>query len=236
MLKQPGRLTELDAMRGIAAVSVVLSHAVDSLRVQGALPPFVGALDATPLRAMFNGHIAVIFFFVLSGLVLTRGLILARSPGIIIFAIRRVVRLCVPAAAVLLFSAALYALFARESALFSPDDWMVTAGWTRIPSPIEVIRQALLIGADGDFYLDAVLWSLAQELRLSVFLPIIVYVVMRWDRNGGTMPLLAAFWDWKSAGMCSVAHALPKTLEANCFFRSSICSCRSGFPSGRRES
>ena len=72
------RLSELDALRGIAAFLVLVQHA----RVMGLDPrPFDNPLlergvhmlmHFSPLRVLEFGRAAVLFFFVLSGYVLTR--------------------------------------------------------------------------------------------------------------------------------------------------------------------
>jgi peptidoglycan/LPS O-acetylase OafA/YrhL len=53
------------------------------------------------------------------------------------------------------------------------------------------LRQALLIGADGDFYLDHVLWTLVHELRFSLLLPFAIAFTIRWDPRGRTLLLIA---------------------------------------------
>ena len=185
-----GRLTELDAMRGIAAFTVVLSHAADDLRTQGGpIPGLLKLLDATPLRALFNGRDAVIFFFVLSGLVLTRTLTNGAAPGFPVFAARRAVRLCVPAAAAVVFSALLYQVFQNPAAGRDPGDWLAAAGWTQAPSLADILRQSFMLCLDGGFQLDGVLWSLAHELRLSILLPLLAVAAMRWDPGGWALPL-----------------------------------------------
>ena len=75
------RLSELDALRGIAAFLVLVHHA----RVLGLDPrPFDNPLlergahmlmHFSPLRVLEFGREAVLFFFVLSGYVLTRALL-----------------------------------------------------------------------------------------------------------------------------------------------------------------
>jgi peptidoglycan/LPS O-acetylase OafA/YrhL len=123
---------------------------------------------------VFSGRIPVVFFFVLSGFVLTRGLLHEAEPvSAWIFAARRAIRLCLPAAGALLASAVLYACFASGS---WPDEapGFRDAGWIVTPNLPGLLRQALLIGGDTDFYLDRPLWSLVHELRLSFLLPIVV--------------------------------------------------------------
>ena len=69
-----GKLIELEALRGIAAVIVLLHHflVVVAPRLHGRnFPDDPIALVRTPLFALVNGTAAVSIFFVLSGFVLT---------------------------------------------------------------------------------------------------------------------------------------------------------------------
>ena len=192
-IPRAGRLSELDAMRGIAAFAVVLSHAADDLRPRGGpIPDLLSLLEATPLRALFNGRDAVVFFFILSGLVLTRTLTNGAPPNILVFAARRVARLCIPAAAAVLMSVLLYHMCHGPDRGRDPGDWLLTAGWTHAPTLPDAIRHALLLGLDGQFHLDGVLWSLTHELRLSILLPFLALAVARWDRRGESLAWCAA--------------------------------------------
>lgn len=72
----PKRLYQLDALRGIAAFSVLLSHAFltfpvvwDTTTPSGE-PWYLQLAMFSPLRVFWAGHEAVIFFFILSGFVL----------------------------------------------------------------------------------------------------------------------------------------------------------------------
>ena len=180
------RLPELDALRGIAALMVVFFHTLLTLQLTD-----TGAyrvLNALPSHPMFAGRLAVIFFFVLSGAVLTRGLMAsnARPGAFVAFACRRVIRLCVPTAAVLLLSAGLYVLCWNGP--WPGSDFY--GGWKVPPTAAGFTRQALLIGADGDFWLDPVLWSLVHELRLSILLPLLVALPMLRGLQGSLTTLL----------------------------------------------
>ena len=69
-----GKLIELEALRGVAAVIVMLHHflVVVAPRLHGRnFPDDPIALVRTPLFALVNGNAAVSIFFVLSGFVLT---------------------------------------------------------------------------------------------------------------------------------------------------------------------
>ena len=88
------KLTELDAVRGIAAAIVFSGHFCEGL-----LPAVTSALNGTPLFIALNGPAAVIVFFVLSGFVLTLRPLSAQRAGLIIpLALKRWPRLAGPVA------------------------------------------------------------------------------------------------------------------------------------------
>jgi peptidoglycan/LPS O-acetylase OafA/YrhL len=175
------RLSELDALRGIAALLVVLQHA----RVMGLDPrPFdIPLLDRgvhmlmhfSPLRVLEFGRPAVLFFFVLSGYVLTRALLRGGSPGLLAYAAQRSVRLMVPVAASVAFSALLYALFADPEVLATTLRERTIDIWQVPPDVDDVLREsALLLTMSDPVKLNPVLWSLVHEWRLTLLLPLVL--------------------------------------------------------------
>src|SRR5215218_5256643 len=177
-----GRLSELDALRGVAAFLVLLQHA----RVMGLDPrpfghPLVdqGAhmlMHFSPVRVLEFGRGAVLFFFVLSGYVLTRALLRTGSPGLPAFAAQRTVRLMLPAAASALLSAGLYALLVADPALLAGELRDHTLHlWRAEPGPLDVLKAgALLITTSDRVELNPVLWSLVHEWRLTLLLPLVL--------------------------------------------------------------
>lgn len=105
------RLVELEALRGLAAIVVLINHLLVAF-----YPKFHGlrfpqeplSLYGTPLFALVNGSAAVVLFFVLSGFVLTVGSFRDKScSSLIVGALKRWPRLVVPILAVNLISGAL---------------------------------------------------------------------------------------------------------------------------------
>ncbi len=177
------RLSELDALRGIAAFLVLLQHA----RVMGLDPrPFDHPLvekaahmlmHFSPLRVLEFGRGAVLFFFVLSGYVLTRALIRNGSPGLLAFAAQRTVRLMLPAAASVLLSVGLYAALAVDPALVAAafQDHQTLYIWRAAPELADVLKaSALLLTLEDRVVLNPVLWSLVHEWRLTLLLPLVL--------------------------------------------------------------
>ncbi|MBK1659125.1 acyltransferase family protein [Paracraurococcus ruber] len=172
------RLIELDALRGFAAVVVLLHHAVhlmpsvEALQAIGLVWLNEILFEATPLRAIRAGRSAVLFFFVLSGYALTWSLLhggsATRLPA---FAIQRTLRILIPTAVAVGISALLQWAFHDT---FGPDDAAVPGNhfynWLFEPTPLRLLADAALFRND----FNVVLWSLAHEWRLTVLLPLVL--------------------------------------------------------------
>lgn len=104
--KQSGRIVEFDALRGVASLLVMAHHGI--LAFDQSYWTNGRQFRLTPLAALEVGRPMVVFFFVLSGVVLTRSLIHSQRAltlaGFASYAVQRVIRLCVPAAAATLLS------------------------------------------------------------------------------------------------------------------------------------
>src|SRR5687767_8776 len=61
-----GRFTFVDALRGVAALAVVLFHAVEG----GHIPDLMAVMPAWLTAMISHGHLGVAVFFVLSGFVI----------------------------------------------------------------------------------------------------------------------------------------------------------------------
>ena len=167
------RLPELDSLRGIAALLVLIHHAFELLPA-GSLPNTAAVglslLESTPLRVFNAGRPAVLFFLVLSGYVLTRALLIGALPsGLFAFAVQRSARILLPAAAAVGLSALLRALaFDAAAAAAAPGQHLYT--WLVDPTPLRLAAEVALVRND----LNVVLWSLAHEWRLTVLLPLVL--------------------------------------------------------------
>ncbi|MEV8041858.1 acyltransferase [Arthrobacter sp. NPDC080082] len=181
------RVTQLDGLRGLAALVVVACHALSTL-------PWVGRVVSndrstrltssemwavfSPLHVLWNGTPAVHVFFVLSGFVLilpfTKSL-----PGRswAPYYAKRLLRLYLPAWAALALAVVLMLLIPRTpSPLQSPwADMYVTT-----PDPGQVFRDALLLLNAST--INTPLWTLRWEVAFSLLLPLYVFLALRWRR------------------------------------------------------
>jgi peptidoglycan/LPS O-acetylase OafA/YrhL len=162
---------QLDALRGIAALMVVINHFI-----------LVGPLwwiPRSPLRVLALGHEAVILFFVLSGFVLTLQLISDRRISYRDYVIRRICRIYLP------YLAVLFAAFSAINLInIEPIEW---AGswfnhiWTGSFSGGEILDHLLFIGQYKANRVLPVIWSLIYEMRISLMMPLVVYCVSRFS-------------------------------------------------------
>jgi peptidoglycan/LPS O-acetylase OafA/YrhL len=161
-------LGELQAIRGLAAVVVLLHH---TLFYFATTPGFRWGSEA-----LLNAHGAVVLFFVLSGFVLTRSL-QGREASIRLFAtffVRRAFRI-LPAlwAALLLASLYLFALRGEVSIPFL-SHWIDGYHPDTTSSVTEVATAA--VGANAS--LLPPLWSIRTELIASCFIPFMAGAVV----------------------------------------------------------
>jgi peptidoglycan/LPS O-acetylase OafA/YrhL len=128
---------------------------------------------------MFSGHPAVGVFFVLSGLVLTRQLQGARKVSYAQFVIRRIFRIWVPFALVILAAALLCRLLGGPL----PQLAWINESWAE-PLTVSLLAGHLLMLGTGAFVsLDNPMWSLVHELRISMIFPFLTRLAERsWRR------------------------------------------------------
>lgn len=193
------RLKELDSLRGLAALAVSFYHG-QVLFASGAAAAVLALLAITPLHAMFDGGRAVVFFFVLSGFVLAvpffRGPV---SP--VGFVLKRMARIYPPYWAVLIV-AILVEVSTGGPAIRVPCmmrfgflTLLQTCGDPVPPWHAVAFLIALFSEYQGYYLYDPVIWSLVQELRLSILLPLIMLPVVRFPGRWvmlGSLPLVMA--------------------------------------------
>lgn len=180
LLKPVTRYSELDSLRGLAALSVFFGHSISSLAIT---PYFLQIIGITPLRIFFDAGAAVIFFFLLSGFVLTLPFTKEDNTQIPLFAfyIKRVFRLYPAYIFAISFSLFLKYFFHHDDVLSFSENIKQYWAWNfKDLSLKEVVNTYLLIGPsfNADF-IDAVVWSLVVEMKISFLLPFFIIIVKR---------------------------------------------------------
>jgi peptidoglycan/LPS O-acetylase OafA/YrhL len=167
------RLVELDALRGLAALAVVLHH----LRAiwQTDTHPSSGILQSILNLVAPIGSEAVILFFVLSGFVLSLPAVNGRPQSYFTFVTRRVFRIYVPYLAALAVSVAGAYWFhgiITGSAWFNRS-WSEPVNWGLVG------QHVLFLGVYNTNQFNPPIWSLVHEMRISLIFPLLCALVLR---------------------------------------------------------
>lgn len=166
------RLDYLESLRGLAALMVVLHHHYMTA-------PFLQeAVRFSPLRFLVNGRSSVIFFFVLSGFVIVYGILNgSRTFSYPNFVLRRIIRIYLPYVASGLIAIACY-LVLQPKVL---PDTAITFNemWSEPLRAGTLARFFLLAGTPDANTINTVAWSLVYELRISLLLPFLYLLAVR---------------------------------------------------------
>ena len=177
-----GRIIELDALRGLAAVTVVVGHSLvvfpnfDRATRGIAGLDLVNTVKYSPLAIVQSGEAAVILFFVLSAFVLALPYLGPRAPSYRAFLAKRVCRIYLPYLAIVGTAIALAALLGGGG-LPGLSDW-ANARWQGDFGAGLLLGHATLLGSFDNAQFDPVLWSLVHEMRISLIFPLLVLAVV----------------------------------------------------------
>jgi peptidoglycan/LPS O-acetylase OafA/YrhL len=167
------RFDELDSMRGVAAFAVLMAHAI---AVSTAIP---GYLNNSPLYFLWAAHEAVIFFFVLSGFVLTLPFINKGKLVYSSFIVKRFTRIYIPYF-IAIMCAVISRIFLDGSNFSGLGEW-INIQWQEPLTLSSIFSHLLLIGNYNTRDLNPVIWSLIQEMRISLIFPVIILLIKRYN-------------------------------------------------------
>ncbi|CAM3642936.1 acyltransferase [Cohnella lubricantis] len=171
------RFVQLDALRGLAALTVLFYHMAI---VPSFLSPIAGQLFShtySPFGMLVNGAAAVVLFFVLSGFVLSLPLLEGKAQPYGPYLIRRFFRIYVP----YVVSVFIALICMKSSPLLGTDlltdvfngEWSGTIG-------SDILLEHVYAIVDVHTYtLNGVYWSLIHEMRISIIFPFVVLLLMR---------------------------------------------------------
>lgn len=181
------RLGGLDGLRGVAAVVVVIWHALLTTTIPEEVPYLIGSTETTtdpavgslawwlfdtPLRLLSMGSNAVIVFFVLSGVVLAVPVFRGARLDLWNYYPRRVLRLWLPSAAAVIF-AMLIITATNQDPANAESAWGREFSYTHL-EPNIVMSSFFLITGSNDY--NNPLWSLKWELLFSLVLPVALLI------------------------------------------------------------
>lgn len=163
------RYTELDAVRGFAALSVVVFHFATMRHPPEAFDHGWRSL----LYPLISGHEAVLLFFLLSGLALSKMLSGAQT-SFQRYAARRVIRIYGPYLIALLFSIAGAAIWHNRA-----DFGLWSKAWSQPIDLSLVLQHVLFLGHYDSAQYNLSFWSLIHELRISLLFPLLYAAIRR---------------------------------------------------------
>lgn len=179
------RYRQLDALRGIAAFTVVLAHFSQL--------PDLEILRRFPLNLLIHGHEAVILFFTLSGFVLTLQIYGSRKLSFGEFMIRRICRIYLPYLGAVIFAYVAY-VYCYHGTVSWAGEWL-NGLWPPTLANFSLAQHLLFVLPFDSSRLDPIIWSLVYEMRISLlFMPVvfIVFSVPAWQAIGGAAVLSLA--------------------------------------------
>jgi peptidoglycan/LPS O-acetylase OafA/YrhL len=137
-----------------------------------------GWIEYSPLSILVTGDGSVRVFFALSGFVLFLALKEATRFQYLPYVVKRFMRLYPPFAAAILASALLYD-FVKPQAIPALGYWFNDLSWNAPATRSLIARTLAMTDKQALQGLDIVMWSLVQEVRLSVVFPLIALCVTR---------------------------------------------------------
>jgi peptidoglycan/LPS O-acetylase OafA/YrhL len=179
------RYNELDSLRGLAAATVVIGHLAILAVYAPAVPGtgwahwkhIVDLLNRTPLSMLMGGGAAVRFFFVLSGFVLMLPYIRRKDNPYAPYLVKRICRIYLPyLAAVALAVLGNWKLGGYPLPGFGGG---VKETWSEPVSAKVVWEHIAMLGIFPTARFNTALWSLVQEMRISIYFPLIALAVLR---------------------------------------------------------
>jgi len=178
------RFAQLDALRGLAALTVLFSHIVLFLVPSSMGGVLYGALTKTysPFQIFVNGHSAVILFFVLSGFVLSLPwLDGGKQQPYFGYLTKRFFRIYVPYLFSFFVALACLELAPKPEFNSMLSDYFKER-WTHHLSPGVILEHVVGIVNVHTEELNSAYWSLVHEMRISIFFPFIVLLLrnVRW--------------------------------------------------------
>ncbi|PGS97115.1 acyltransferase [Bacillus anthracis] len=199
------RYEELDSIRGISSLVVMIGHhlmifsAFQNYSYEDNKPFVIYLLKETPARLIFSsGNESVIIFFVLSGFVLYTSM-QKKYDSYGAFLLKRICRIYIPYIVAILI-AILCQTTMSEYGISYLSEWF-NRSWTIESSLSLIVQHILLVGKYNTDAYNGVIWSLVHEMRISIIFPLVLMVCLRKTLRDSLLTLF-------SFSICSVVILL----------------------------
>lgn len=178
------RFLELDSLRGIAALIVLIYHC---LRI---FPPldtdepykdhgvFIWLIRDTPIRIVWSGHESVVLFFILSGFVLSLPFLNLNEFSYKKYILKRFIRIYIPYI-VSVIIAIIFMSTLSDNKINTYSHWFSKI-WNDPISINLIVNHLFLMGNFNANSFNTVIWSLVHEMRISIIFPFIFFLVNRY--------------------------------------------------------
>jgi peptidoglycan/LPS O-acetylase OafA/YrhL len=184
------RIHSMDSLRGIASFQVLLHHVlgitvlfygVSDEHLNPAFGFFMTLVTYSPLHILWAGPEAVIFFFVMSGFVLSIPYYKGKGGSYASFFIKRIFRIYAPYLIAILIGLGLNAVYINHGRMPALSSW-VNGVFTQSVGIREIIDYIFFL--KGDFpKIVTSLWSLPVEIKISLILPFILLPIKKLRTN-----------------------------------------------------
>lgn len=172
-MKKLDRLEHLDSLRGLASITVVLSHFFLAYGIDSKFK----IITFSPLHFFYDGFAAVTFFFVLSGFVLTLSLRRTQDLQIKTFYTKRLFRIMPSYLFVLVLSGLLYLNFKIINTTPNSTNW-INDFWTKPLDINNFLKQIIFIQPKNNANLVFQNWTLNIEMIFSFLIPFL-YIIFK---------------------------------------------------------
>jgi peptidoglycan/LPS O-acetylase OafA/YrhL len=170
------RFIELDSLRGLAALSVMICHFLRFWLIDMTTHASKGKLIVYFfLHPISAGYEAVVLFFVLSGLVLSMPAVRGIAQPYPVFLTRRLFRIYFPYLIALVLAVIRAKLFCKD---VMAGAW-ISAYWNQSIDWRLVGQHVLFLGEYKTYQFDPPIWSLIQEMRISLIFPFLCLLASR---------------------------------------------------------
>lgn len=179
------RYHSLDSLRGIASLQVLIAHSLVAVPllavyiksdIKNQAHNFSFFITHSPISFLWSDSAAVKVFFMLSGFVLSLPYYNVNKnipyyPG---FFIKRIIRLYLPCFAIILISLLAQLLLYTPNKVNDFGPW-IQLMWT-LPNNASVLFNLFILNNYLDYF-DRALWTLPPEIKLSLILPLIIFLL-----------------------------------------------------------
>jgi peptidoglycan/LPS O-acetylase OafA/YrhL len=173
------RFHQLDSVRGLAALTVVVHHLFLTIPTVS----IIEKLKYTPLHIFWAGHESVILFFILSGFVLSLSFHNNKAQKYKDYLIRRICRIYIPYIVSVLLAVVLMVLLSHGPIPELGREF--NQSWNAPVSLRSLLGHVLMLGQFSSTLYNSAIWSLVHEMRISIIFPLVMLLVLRfgWRRN-----------------------------------------------------